>query len=75
MIRGQRRQRGAFSRQLHDNTKTGLVPDEDQGTIMINVTTAPGSSLAGTNKIMGEVGERLKSIPQIRDFQQLVFFS
>ena len=32
--------------------KTGLVPDEDQGTIMINVTTAPGSSLAETNKIM-----------------------
>ena len=56
---------------LMNNTKTGLVPDEDQGTIMINVTTAPGSSLAETNKIMGEVGERLKSIPQIRDFQQV----
>ena len=54
-----------------NNTKTGLVPDEDQGTIMINVTTAPGSSLAETNKIMGKVGERLKSIPQIRDFQQV----
>ena len=38
---------------------------------MINVTTAPGSSLAETNKIMGKVGERLKSIPQIRDFQQV----
>ena len=56
---------------LMNNTKTGLVPDEDQGTIMINVTTAPGSSLAETNKIMGKVGERLKSIPQIRDFQQV----
>lgn len=38
---------------------------------MINVTTAPGSSLAETNKIMGEIGERLKGIPQIRDFQQV----
>ena len=56
---------------LMNNTKTGLVPDEDQGTIMINVTTAPGSSLAETNKIMGEIGERLKGIPQIRDFQQV----
>ena len=28
---------------LMNNTKTGLVPDEDQGTIMINVTTAPGT--------------------------------
>ena len=56
---------------LMNSTKTGLVPDEDQGTIMINVTTAPGSSLAETNKIMGEIGERLKGIPQIRDFQQV----
>lgn len=31
---------------------------------MINVTTAPGSSLAETNKIMGEVGERLKAFPR-----------
>ncbi|KAA2651605.1 efflux RND transporter permease subunit, partial [Alistipes onderdonkii] len=31
---------------LMNSTKTGLVPDEDQGTIMVNVTTAPGTSLA-----------------------------
>ena len=59
---------------LMNNTKTGLVPDEDQGTIMINVTTAPGSSLAETNKIMEQVSERLQSIPQIRDFQQVAGF-
>ncbi|MDE5730152.1 MAG: efflux RND transporter permease subunit [Alistipes sp.] len=56
---------------LMNTTKTGMVPDEDQGTIMVNVTTAPGSSLSETNKVMRLLGERLKSIPQIRDFQQV----
>ncbi|MDE6857861.1 MAG: efflux RND transporter permease subunit, partial [Alistipes sp.] len=56
---------------LMNTTKTGLVPDEDQGTIMVNVTTAPGSSLAETDKVMTELGRRLSSIPQIRDFQQV----
>lgn len=56
---------------LMNNTKTGLVPDEDQGTIMVNVTTAPGSSLAETHKVMEEISERIKSIPQIRDFMSV----
>ncbi len=56
---------------LMNNTKTGLVPDEDQGTIMVNVTTAPGSSLAETHKVMEEVATRMQGIPQIRDFMQV----
>ena len=56
---------------LMNNTKTGLVPDEDQGTIMVNVTTAPGTSLSETDVIMQEIGRRLQSIPQVRDFNQV----
>ncbi len=56
---------------LMNSTKTGLVPDEDQGTVMINVTTAPGTSLAETDKVMQEVGRRLQGIPQVRDFNQV----
>ncbi len=56
---------------LMNTTKTGLVPDEDQGTIMVNVTTAPGSSLAETHKVMERVSERIQGIPQIRDFMQV----
>ena len=55
---------------LMDSTKTGLVPDEDQGTIMVNVTTAPGSTLSETNKVMEEIAGRVRSIPQIKDFMQ-----
>jgi len=55
---------------LMNSTKTGLVPDEDQGTIMVNVTTAPGSTLSETNKVMNEIAVRVKDIPQIREFMQ-----
>ncbi len=56
---------------LMNSTKTGLVPDEDQGTIMVNVTAAPGSSLAETHKVMKSVSERIQAIPQIRDFMEV----
>src|SRR5699024_7305607 len=54
-----------------NSTKTGLVPDEDQGTIMVNVTTAPGTSLAETHVVMEQVADRIQAIPQIRDFMQV----
>ncbi|MCM1150425.1 MAG: efflux RND transporter permease subunit [Alistipes sp.] len=56
---------------LMNSTKTGLVPDEDQGTVMVNVTTAPGTSLSETNQVMMELGRRLQQIPQVRDFNQV----
>lgn len=56
---------------LMRSTKTGLVPDEDQGTVMVNVTTAPGSSLEETNVVMHELADRLRNIPQISDYMQV----
>ncbi len=53
---------------LMRDTKTGLVPDEDQGTIMVNVTCAPGSSLAETTAVMNRISERVDAIPQVRDY-------
>ena len=46
---------------LMNTTKTGLVPDEDQGTLFVNVSTAPGSSLKTTNDIIDRVEKRLES--------------
>ncbi|MFG6342002.1 MAG: efflux RND transporter permease subunit [Alistipes sp.] len=56
---------------LMNSTKTGLVPDEDQGTIMVNVTAAPGSSLESTHKVMEVISSRIADIPQIRDYMQV----
>ena len=46
-------------------TKTGLVPDEDMGTIMVDVQAAPGSSLQNTDEKLMEVFNRIKDIEQI----------
>ncbi|MGN0189120.1 MAG: efflux RND transporter permease subunit, partial [Candidatus Cryptobacteroides sp.] len=46
-------------------TKTGLVPDEDLGTIMIDISTAPGTSLSRTEEILNEVNSRLDDLGQI----------
>ena len=51
---------------MMNTTKTGLVPDEDMGSVMVNVTTPPGSSLAQTSAVMEEIERRLDSIPEIK---------
>ena len=60
---------------LMRSTKTGLVPDEDMGTIFVNVTTPPGSSLAQTVKAMSEVEDCIKDIPQIERYSNVSGFS
>ena len=48
------------------STRTGLVPNEDMGTVFINVQASPGSSLQQTYHILKEVESRIKDLPQIR---------
>lgn len=50
---------------LITSAKTGLVPQEDMGTISLNVQVAPGSSLEQTRKIMDEVEDAIVDIPEI----------
>lgn len=50
---------------LMKTTKTGLIPDEDTGTVFVSVTAAPGSTLNETKQIMAQVEKRLNEIPQI----------
>lgn len=56
---------------LMNNTKTSLVPNEDQGVVFVNVSAAPGSSISTTNKIMNRVEERIASIPEIEHTQKV----
>ena len=52
-------------------TKTGLVPQEDQGTLMVNVSVAPGSSLATTEKTMDKAEAIIKQIPEIDHYSKI----
>lgn len=46
-------------------TKTGLVPDEDTGTVFVTVSTPPATSLNKTNKVMDQVQRMLDNNPAI----------
>lgn len=56
---------------LMNTTKTGLVPQEDMGTININVQTAPGSNLEETGRIMDEIEAAIRDIPQIKIYSRI----
>lgn len=56
---------------LMATTKTALVPQEDMGTISLNVQVAPGSSLAQTDSIMDKVEDAIKDIPEISIYSRV----
>lgn len=56
---------------LTGTTKTGLVPQEDMGTININVQAAPGTNLAETGRIMDEIEVAIQDIPQIKIYSRI----
>lgn len=56
---------------LMRTTKSSLVPDEDQGVLFVNVSTAAGNSLATTNQIMTDLEQRIQGIPQILNYTKV----
>lgn len=47
-------------------TKTGLVPDEDTGTVFVTISTPPATSLEKTNEVMDEVQRMLNENTAVR---------
>ena len=56
---------------LMSTTKTGLVPQEDQGVILVDVSTAPGSTLQETNKVVDKLEDILKDTPEIEHYARV----
>ncbi len=52
-------------------TKTGLVPDEDTGTIFCTVSMPPATSVARTRQVIDEVDKILASDPAIQSREQI----
>lgn len=52
-------------------TKTGLVPQEDQGALMINISTAPGSTLEETNGVINKMEDILKQTEEIEHYTRV----
>ena len=49
----------------------GLVPQEDQGTLMVNVTCPPGSNLAYTESVLDKVEEIIKEDEDIKTYSRV----
>jgi HAE1 family hydrophobic/amphiphilic exporter-1 len=52
-------------------TKTGLVPDEDTGTLFCTITMPPATSVARTRQIIDEVDSILAADPAIKSREQI----
>lgn len=60
---------------LMKTTKTGLVPNEDVGTIFVNVNAVPGSTLHETKKILDELEDPIKNSPEVQSYSKAVGYS
>ena len=56
-------------------TKTGLVPDEDIGTLFAMVSMSPGTSQAETQKVTDQIDKMLASNPYIERREQIVGYN
>ncbi|MGM9701411.1 MAG: efflux RND transporter permease subunit, partial [Prevotella sp.] len=56
-------------------TKTGLIPDEDMGTLFVNVNTPAGSTLHQTRQAMKAVEDSLKTIPEVESYSNVAGYS
>ena len=53
-------------------TKTGFVPQEDMGMLYLNITAAPGNTLAQTRKVAEQVDSILTATPEVEYFGRVV---
>ncbi|NPD91873.1 efflux RND transporter permease subunit [Xylanibacter muris] len=57
------------------NTRTGLVPDEDTGTLFVTVATPPGTGLTKTDAVMDQVDNMLKANPAVSNTLRITGYS
>ena len=49
----------------------GLVPSEDQGVCMMNVSAVPGSNLATTYDVMNKAQKIIEEVPEVNDYTKV----
>jgi HAE1 family hydrophobic/amphiphilic exporter-1 len=56
----------AVSFWMFKTTPTGFIPDEDNGFVIVSVSTPPGASMARTQAVMDRADKILRTMPAIR---------
>ena len=59
---------------LMNITPTGLVPNEDTGTIMVTADLQPGTSQERTEEVMMQIDQILGSHPAMQSRTQIIGF-
>ncbi len=49
---------------------TGFLPEMDEGSIVLDYTSPPGTSLEETDKILGEVDKIIETIPEVKTYSR-----
>ena len=57
------------------NTKTGLVPDEDTGTVMVSMNTKPGNSLVETTRTMDKLDRKFREMSEVNCASEVIGYS
>jgi HAE1 family hydrophobic/amphiphilic exporter-1 len=56
---------------LASKVPTGFIPDEDQGTFYVSVTTPPGATLERTKKVVDQIAEASRDLPGVESVSTL----
>jgi len=51
---------------MFQTTPTGFIPDEDNGFVIVSVSTPPGASMARTQEVMDRADKVLRTMPAIK---------
>jgi HAE1 family hydrophobic/amphiphilic exporter-1 len=54
---------------------TGFIPDEDEGSIFLNVRLPDGATLDRTQEVLGQVGQILETTPGVQDYVSVAGYS
>jgi len=54
---------------------TGFIPDEDEGSIFVNIRLPDGSTLERTRQVLEQVGQILQTTPGVQDYVSVAGFS
>lgn len=55
---------------IYNQLETGFLPDMDEGSIVLDYHSAPGTSLAGTNVMLDAVDQQIKNIPEVAAYSR-----
>lgn len=51
---------------------TGFVPDEDMGSLMVDISTPPGYTMAATNEVLVHASDHIQQLPDVESVGSVV---